>query len=437
VTTITSSNHSNSNNYQIISTKPIDTKYINQKCALNIYYKVDLSTAIDEHFKKSFNIKNKNKIFQLGKNNKSSSSGKILYILIIISTKFEFPLFIESQSSKNFKHQTNSYWNESLKSNVSPIQASASSYDMYSWPYYSYNTPTTTPTSSNSHNNHTATNSTNTNHVHESWNRAAVDMAASLYSNSHYASSLTNIHHHHHHQYNSLLTNNIFNDSTTNQNNTGSHHHLYNQPTTADLLSTLTNTNIRNNDLLTQKYSKNSQESSHTPTTQTPSTNSFLVPTNAYTFSSSLNNSNQQQHQTQQIQSSETSSQQTLESYNHLTDIASNTSYPITYNTCNNDANFIEYSASASSSNSNSNSASTVAKVAAAAAAVAANQYLNASLNAATNSAQNNSSYQRYHHPQYLNHHLELSKSSIQDCRRANNHYAHLSTHLPYPGNKS
>ena len=72
-----SSNHSNSNNYQIISSKPIDTKYINQKCALNIYYKVDLSTAIDEHFKKSFNIKNKNKIFQLGKSShKSSSSGK-------------------------------------------------------------------------------------------------------------------------------------------------------------------------------------------------------------------------------------------------------------------------------------------------------------------------------------------------------------------------
>ena len=67
------SNHSNSNNFQIISTKPIETQYVNSKCAMYIYYKVDLATAIDDHFKKSFNTKNKNKIFQLGKNEKSGN----------------------------------------------------------------------------------------------------------------------------------------------------------------------------------------------------------------------------------------------------------------------------------------------------------------------------------------------------------------------------
>jgi hypothetical protein len=359
-------------NFHVISTKPTETQYINSKSILYIYYKFDLATAIDDHFTKSFNNNKNNvkscKILQLGKNKKSYLTKQTNY----------------KQNQSNH----NNYWASS--DTLKPNTTTTTTPDVYTWPYYSHHAYTNSTPSSTTSSHNTPSNSS---HVQDSWNRAAVDMAASLYSNPHYASSLTNIHHHHHHQYNSLLTNNVTNNSN----------HLYNQPTTAaDLLSTLTNRNetttTRNDiSLLTQKYTKNiNQDGQSTTSATTSSSNSFMAPTYNFTATN--------------LQQNETS----LEPY-HTDTSSSSTQYG-----CNNDSNnFIDYTANPN-----------VSKGAAAAALVAANQYLSASLNTT------NSGYQHryhHHHPQYLNH-FDLTKNSIQDCRRATNHYAHLSTHLPYSG---
>ena len=357
-------------NFHVISTKPTETQYINQKSILYIYYKFDLATAIDDHFTKSFNNKNNVKsckILQLGKNKKSDVAKPTNY--------------------KQHQSNHNNYWTSS-----DTLKQTTTTPDVYTWPYYSHHAYTNSTPSNTTSSHNTPSNST---HVQDSWNRAAVDMAASLYSNPHYASSLTNIHHHHHHQYNSLLTNNVTNNSN----------HLYNQPTTAaDLLSTLTNRNetttTRNDiSLLTQKFTKNSNQDGQSTPSATTSSNSFMAPTNSYNFAAT------------NLQQNETS----LEPY-HTDTSSSSTQYG-----CSNESNnFIDYTA-------NSN----VSKGAAAAALVAANQYLNASLNTTNSGYQHR--YHHHHHPQYLNH-FDLTKNSIQDCRRATNHYAHLSTHLPYSG---
>jgi hypothetical protein len=204
------------------------------------------------------------------------------------------------------------------------------------------------------------------------WNRTAADMAASFYNTNHrsYTAPLASIHHHHHHQFNSILTNSIFTDPIA----TPSNHGIYTTP----MASTLVNDNFTS--------VSNSGPYDHQQT-QLPTTSFDIYQTDQYAKPGVYEQS-----------------QTTIPLNPYKTETA------------------------------NSNAVVSQVAAAAAVAAVAANQYLNDNLHAVAQPIKYNST-QTNRHSQY---NFDLTKPALQDCRRAtniaNNHYTHLSSHMPYSG---
>jgi hypothetical protein len=86
----------------------------------------------------------------------------------------------------------------------------------------------------------------------------------------------------------------------------------------------------------------------------------------------------------------------------------------------------------------NSNTVVSQVAAAAAVAAVAANQYLNDSLHATVNQTKYMTTQPASNRHNYSQYTFDVAKPALQDCRRAtsvaNNHYSHLSNHIPYSG---
>ncbi|RNA08294.1 hypothetical protein BpHYR1_043609 [Brachionus plicatilis] len=137
--------------------KPVYSEILSSKCILYIYYKGDLTSIVDEHFKKSMN----------------ASASKSSATLSPLSLSSPSPSIKNAKNSKNSSPTCSKAEFLEIKDSQSWSKSPCQNYDP--WLYYS-NCSSQMPNNSAQYANH---------HHDHYWNRPQVDMA-SFYSNQHY-----------------------------------------------------------------------------------------------------------------------------------------------------------------------------------------------------------------------------------------------------------
>lgn len=160
-------------------TKPFYSEYLNSKCIINVYFKGDILSAIDDHFNKSFSLKSlkSNQIYSINNSNNNNNNSNNTNV----SYQNEFYWSPSNSNSLSNTSNTNKLaavaavaaYLPNFNSSTDQLSLNGAQQDSI-WPYYQSTTTNQQFYEANANSYSTSSSATNPNNYDNSWNRQAI-----------------------------------------------------------------------------------------------------------------------------------------------------------------------------------------------------------------------------------------------------------------------